>query len=396
MFSVDDYRWLGTQQAEASWEELLAGGLSRALPRQLKELLQDQLFLCRMAKAKFPDPTRWYWTRTLLQQASDSWCAAETAKDFGVGARVVDICCGAGADSLALSERGCDISAIDQSEIACALTSINAQRHGLQMRTIVSPAEDLSVSNDSYVHVDPDRRASGHRVSAVQGFQPSWELIHQWKEKVRGISIKLAPATGVIEQSDAPETIRFLSRDRSVRQQRWLWGLDRWPRESVVVSVLHQNQWVHEVFEQNMATCDDHGVDEGMVQRFVADYDPVIRAARVSDPFRRRINCGMLDRLGGYLSSDRPVAHPMLRWFRVLEILPFDQKRLRAYAREVSCGQWEIKTRGIKVDVDKLHQQLPIDKSSELRRTLLIGNVAARPKAIIAEPLGGWGECNSG
>ncbi len=169
-------------------------------------------------------------------------------------------------------------------------------------------------------------------------------------------------------------------------------GLDRWPKRSIVVSVHSRDEWIHEVFDQD---CDDDpNTTLRSVQEpgaYVADYDPAIRAARVSASFAKRLGCQMLDAAGGYFTSEHCEPHGMVRWFRVLDVLAMDSKKLRVYARAAQAGSWELKSRGVTVDLDKVRKELPIAQDSSKLCTLLFSKIAGRPRVIAAEPLGGWG-----
>ncbi|MCU0713766.1 MAG: hypothetical protein MUC43_17035 [Pirellula sp.] len=402
MLRESDYEWLGSEQAIPIWEKMhstnfgpegLASELSHLVDRTRYEtLLKEQWALSQSARTKFPNPQHWFWTRTLLEQSSDAWCAAETANDFPTNAKIVDVCGGAGADTLALASRCDAIRAIDRSPIAVALLKANAKLQGRSVDVRCESAEELKLQLPEYLHIDPDRRPTGKRITAIEGLQPSWTVISSLIASSQGTSIKVAPATDWSELDDAPDTVRFLSRDRSVRQQRWLWGLDRWPRGSIVVSVHTRDAWSHEVFDQNNEN--EPNANLFCAQEpgaYVADYDPAIRAARVSASFAVRIGCKMLDSAGGYFTAEHCLPHGMVRWFRVLDVLSMDSKKLRAYARTAHVGSWELKSRGVTVDLDKVRKELPIAPDSRKSCTFLFSKIAGRPRVIAAEPIGGWG-----
>lgn len=401
MFEESDFEWLACDHAVKIWQDMHARqgvpSIATAEPTLLESkrrmrLLREQWELAALAKNKFPDSHNWFWTRTLLEQSSDSWCANETAADFPCDAEVVDICCGAGGDSLALAVRCKSVRAIDAAAISVHLLRANAKLQKLSIQSSCQLAEDVTLQAQEFLHIDPDRRTTGKRVTAVEALQPSWPTVRRLVEEAAGSSVKVAPATAWSELEISPDVVRFLSRDRSVRQQRWLWGLDRWPRGSIVVSVWSGSTWVHEVFMQS--ELDTHDPGECLatdVAAFVADYDPVIRAARVSGLLAERIGSQMLDSAGGYFTASLCHPHAMVRWFRSLDLLTLDAKKLRAYARSAGVGVWELKSRGVAVDVDRLRKDLPTTPGSERTLTLLFAKVCGRPRVIVAEPVGGWG-----
>ena len=59
-----------------------------------------------------------------------------------------------------------------------------------------------------------------------------------------------------------------------------------------------------------------------------------------------------------YLSASRLVRTPWAEAFRVDEVLPYSEKRLRAWVRERRVGVLEIKKRGVDADPAELRKRL--------------------------------------
>ncbi len=127
--------------------------------------------------------------------------------------------------------------ATDLSPVSVALLKANAMLHDRTIEIQCEDAETTTLKPNEFLNIDPDRRATGKRVTALDGLQPNWLVVKRLIDESQGASMKVAPATDWGELDAKPDTIRYLSRDRSVRQQRWLWNLNRWPAESIVVSV---------------------------------------------------------------------------------------------------------------------------------------------------------------
>ncbi len=428
MFQVEDYRWLTSQIAQPYWLELLQNttsktgsllkGLRSHLPANYASILLEQFELQVLAKRKVPDPQRWFWTRQLLEQSSDSETALETALDFPLDGLVIDVCCGAGADAIALANRGLSVSAIDRCSIACELTRHNARSQGLVFEVLNVAAEVAEVEMGSFIHIDPDRRAEGTRTSSLEKLSPTWETIMRLLKRCRGMSLKLAPGTrsdynGLKHHVDRPpQAIRFLSRDGSVRQQRWYWGLARWPEQSITAS-MHLNEpssrralqfatghedslepsestsgktkmfkdWFHETFQYSDLARSDATVTV-KPSDFVADYDPSIRAADLSWCFANRYGCQLIDSKNGYFTASQPSIHPMVRWFKVVDILPLDSKRMKSYAKDARVQTWELKSRGLDVDLNALRKILSCDCKSSKKMTILCTQLGNSHRAI--------------
>jgi hypothetical protein len=87
----------------------------------------------------------------------------------------------------------------------------------------------------------------------------------------------------------------------------------------------------------------------------------------------------------GYNAANRIVPHPMLRWFRVLDVLALDRKRIRAMSRSLKVGRWELKSRNVDVDLVQWRKELIIDTDSQRMGWLLITKVGKRHVCIVGE-----------
>ena len=113
-----DYAWLIGDEA-AVWLARLCNddrpqlqqleSLRRELPAERARLVVEQCDLRRRAVDKFGDrAARMFFTRVLLEQATDCWIARYKAERLAAAgaAALGDYCCGIGGDLLALAERG--------------------------------------------------------------------------------------------------------------------------------------------------------------------------------------------------------------------------------------------------------------------------------------------------
>lgn len=391
-----DFDWINSSAGKAAWTALLHdqpappfdSRWDKTTAKRRIEFLRLQRSFQASAKEKFPDPQDWFWTRKLLEQSSDHWCAEESARDIPAGVVVMDLCCGAGADAIALARRSIQVIACDIDATALQLATLNAAKHQVELDLRLQPAETLEIPNDAWIHIDPDRRSGGARATYQHAFAPAWDDVQRMLGQCRGMSVKVAPGTR-FEGEDFPPVIRFLSRQRSVRQQRWLWNTDRWPSGSIVVSAMGPDAWCHEVFlrketETTAPRYDIHGRElDSRLDRFLGDYDPGVRAAGLSTQFAGRLGCNLLFE-NGYLTGPDPIEHPMVRWFEVLEVMSLDRKKLAAYSRSKHARSWELKSRGLEIDLDLLRKSLRVDPSSDSSLTLLCTKIQGKNRAVVA------------
>ena len=360
------------------------------------------------AKRKVFDPWNWLWTKVLLEQASDQWTAQETAKDFPKAASVVDGCCGAGVDAVAIamhlsSQEGLDqrLIAIDSDETACQLTQLNSARNGIPLFPKRSRFEDFYLSKSVWLHLDPDRRVSGRTVN-VHATEPSWQAIAKQISQAPGASVKVAPGFQPDldfqwEQCGPPQARRWISRDSSVRQQRLYWRIPRWENAGRVVSAFRsQTGWHHEVFdsrwEEPMGVLErgahdsiEQAVDRLDEYTYIADQDPALRAAKCVVALSERLNLKVLGNEFGYCIANEITQHPLLRWFRVIEVLPLDRKKVRAMSRSLKMGRWELKSRNVDVDLIQWRKELVVDTDSQQMGWLLVTKLGRKHICLFCE-----------
>jgi hypothetical protein len=207
-----------------------------------------------------------------------------------------------------------------------------------------------------------------------------------------------------------PESIRFIAKEGTVRQQRWSWGLNRWPRNSITVSMLlnerskkiadsfpkehatldgtracSDGNWFHETFLQSTMVRHVGDVTTDEAGEFVADYDPSLRAAELGPSFAARYGWHLLNTGSGYITSGNPMAHPLVRWYRVLENVPLDRKQLKSLSKQLSAKRWELKSRGVDIDLDAIRKLLATDRSSERGLSILFTQLGEHHRALICE-----------
>jgi SAM-dependent methyltransferase len=407
MLMPSDYDWLASLEGQDAWNRILAHATAPSLPeiksvarcsgRHAALLLEQWQFAHGKARDKVEDPTRWVWTHRLLEQASDEWTARETSLDAPLSVpQWVDVCCGAGVDCIALARRRSAVLGIDADPIPLSLMRANAAFNQVSVDGMVGAAESMMLDHHMFLHVDPDRRAHGRRTIDLTHSLPSWEWISQAVGRCAAVSLKLAPGWRVDDRWDwgapsQPNAQRWLSWQASVRQQRWYWGIDRWPDGSRIASCGNSKTgWHHEVFEgsafRTLPTWAD-SIDSisQLSDSYVADQDPVVRAADVGDLLSQRLEVQCIGDRNGYFVSPHPVGHPMLRWYRVIEVLPLDLKRVRAMARRIGASYWELKSRGVDMDLITLTKNLPLDPKTERRMTILLTRLGKRHVAIFAQ-----------
>ena len=369
-------------------------------------LLREQVELRRRASLRFPEPQGWLWTLRSLAQASDWWCARFKASLFPANVPVLDGCCGAGADLVALAMRG-TAKGIDRDPSLVALANSNLASHGLpesaQQGELPQDFENQSNTDAvQWLHLDPDRRAADsidHRLRKAEDYSPSLTQSLAMARQTSGAILKLAPAT-ILEpqmesafQNEVGLVRCWLGNLGECRQQLLVTGeqlVDKLAKSIVDQSaksryrfamLCEPNAEVAVISGQPQASC------EGDLKpgRFIYDCHAVLHAAHLQMVWAESVGASPLGTSQGYFTSDTANCSAWAQCFEVVDVLPWDQRHVKRWLREHKIGLVEEKKRLLQLDANE-HQRRLRGKG-EAKITLLITRLGDRVRAVVARRL---------
>jgi hypothetical protein len=386
---LEDYRWLVSTVAEpylaaaTAWSGslvVLTQQLRKDLSAERTHLVLEQVELRKRASAKFRLAERMYFTRQLLEQATDERIAAYKAKRFAAGGHAADLCCGIGGDLLALAQRGPCV-AVDRDPIALLLAEVNCRSSGGDVLFETSDVRDVLDTLDVAAwHIDPDRRSSGSRTSRVEFSEPGRDTLLRLIEHCDAGALKLAPAAELDSLLAAWAESEWISSRRECRQQvAWLGELAQQTGAHTATSISNDGE-ATSFTGSPKASCE---VSKPL--RFLFDPDPAVVAAGLLGAVASAFDLGAVSTGVSYLTGDSPVETSLLTPFEIEEVLPLDSKRLRGMLRDKQVGRLEIKVRGVKVKPDDLRRQL--QPRGEREATILIFQSDGATRVALAHRL---------
>ena len=332
------------------------------------------------ARAKFGEfADRMLFTRAGLEQATRLNVAALHAvrlRRAGV-ARVADLGCGIGGDSLAFAGAGLTVEAVDADEVTSAIAAYNLAP--FPDATVRQGTAEASVPADGAIWLDPARRTAGHsettRTSAAD-WSPSLDWCFEVARR-HPTGIKLGPG---LDRDLLPDDVeaQWVSADGSVVELvLWSGELAR-PgiRRSALVI---QDGETHEITAA--ADADDEPVRE--LGAFLHEPDGAVIRARLIGEVARSLEAGMVDEQIAYLTGDAALTSPFVQSFRVRETMPAHVKTINQALRRAGIGRLEIKKRGMDIDPAAFRRKLTL-KGSE-SATLILTRTAAGRVAILAD-----------
>jgi SAM-dependent methyltransferase len=319
------------------------------------------------------------------EQATRPTVAALRAQRFervGPDASVADFGCGVGLDALALADAGLTVDAYDRDPLTVAVARANATARPGERSIRVMEADVTTVADDviaryDAIFADPARRQNGRRLLKPEQWSPplSWVLAlptHHLGVKVApGLDRERVPTdmefAVVSDRGDVVEAslYRGATRDDTVRRSATLLpaGARLTDRDlpATVPPVAAVDHYLHEP--------DGAAIRAGLVAAVAAHLDG-----------------WLLDPQIAYICTSKAVSSPWVTSYEVLDVLPFQLKRLRAYLRARDVGQVVVKKRGSAVDVDELRRSLRLDRAGAERRTLVLTRVGADPIVAVCHP----------
>lgn len=355
-----------------------------------------------------------YFTPDGLEQASRTEVARHRAGRFAAAglASVLDLCCGIGADALAFAAAGLAVTAVERDAVTAQFAAANlanlanpanladparlaradaaVEPRVARAAVVVSRAEDADWRAAESVFIDPARRTDRGRTFDPAAYSPAFDFVVGLLGEVRFAAAKLGPGIGHELAPDGVEA-EWVSFGGGVKEAvLWSAGFAA-PGVTRRATVLPAGA--------QLTDADPESTAIGPVSPGDLLYEPdgaVIRAGLVRQvaallPGGRRI-----DEHLAYLAADgvgaaadaagnAAVSTPLARGFRVLDVLPFSVKRLRAELRRREVGVVEIKKRGVDVDPAALRRELSPRGPASL--TVLLARVGDSRLAILAEPL---------
>ncbi|MEM6778085.1 MAG: class I SAM-dependent methyltransferase [Planctomycetota bacterium] len=373
-------------------------------------MIREMLPLQAKARRAFGEPADpldlWWVTPRGLQQATEATVAKFKATLFD-DAVVLDLCCGLGADLIALSGRGPTVGVDADARIAClAAANLGVAGHWSTRvhcgRVIGGAVIDatgrklpLMVNRaDAWVHIDPDRRDAQRRHTRADDWSPNWEVVMDWLKSTRGGLVKLAPAT-VLRDDWIHDTARiWISIGGRVREQTLVAGdlfnqamAERlgWTAGCRGAVVLRRD-----AAPQSYIPGDD--LPTGLVEtsqqigQWMVDPDASIRAAGLTESMASQFGLRCLGGPAGFLTADEPPParlRALARVGRVLEVMPCREKKWRAYFRRQDAYPETIKVRGLDRDPATLHRTLR--GLGECPQTMWLGRTSQRAYCVMTD-----------
>jgi SAM-dependent methyltransferase len=345
-----------------------------------------------LASGKFPRADAMLFTRLGYEQASSHAVARHRAERFADCARVADLCCGIGGDALALAAcmaAGALVTAVDVDDDALACLEHNAAALGVadKIKALRRSALELDLSSTDAAFADPSRRNETGRQRSSAAYAPPLEaLLRRARELPESrLCVKVAPglrlrAEDVRRVAGAAVELEFVS-ERGVCKEAAIWCGSLARAHGAVRATVIDADGVHSLDGDGARAAETAPLD-----RFVGEPDPAVIRSGLIGEVGARLAAATLDSQVAYMTAKRPTPSPYVRWYEVVECLPFGVRRVRSFLRSAGIGRLVIKTRAFPLRPDAIAALLKTGCDGEA--TLLCTTIQGRKTAIVCQPVG--------
>lgn len=351
-------------------------------PPALVNAVLYQSRLRAKAVPKFGDfASRMLFTEAGLEQATRLRVAALHAGRFVDAGlmRIADVGCGIGGDAMAMAAMDLTVTAIDVDEVTATVASFNlAPFPGSTV--VCADAATVDPAEFDALWFDPARRTAGHgstsRLTRAEDYSPNLDDVYALAERMP-VGVKLGPGHDRDQIPEAAEAQWVSVEGKLVEMGLWFGALAR-PgiRRS---ALLLTRDGVAEL----TAPADSDDVAVGDLGPYLYEPDGAIIRARLIGDLARSMDALMLSEGLAYLTSATHTVTPFATAFRVLEVLPADEKKLRLALADRRIGTLEIKKRGVDVDPATLRTRLKLKGPQS--GTLVLTRAAGRKVALLVE-----------
>lgn len=336
----------------------------------------EQAKLRRAAVDKFGNAADvMFFTRDALEQASDSqtrqWRATRLSE------MVIDAGCGIGADSLTYAQAGCHVLGLELDPLRVAIAAHNAAALGLSERARFE-RHDITIGlpeSCDWAFFDPARRDSqGRRLHAVESYLPPLSTLHQWKN-ARRVMVKLSPGVALDELREYGGQVEFLSVDGELKEAVLLPSEETQTTRAVLFTGGKSLVWDWYALTDVPSIAEPSG--------WLLEPDSALIRAGLVQHAAQTWGAHQLDETIAYLTCQNLPDSPWMRAWRILDAMPFNLKKVRAYLAAGGVGKITVKKRGHAMTPEELTAGLKL-KGTE-SRTLVLTRYAGNPYLLICE-----------
>ncbi len=395
--SLHHYHWLASDEGAAELSvatSMRAEGISdlkigetlrKRVDPERAALILTQLDLRERAAGKFTRAEEMLFTRAGLEQSTSEAIARYRANRYQEYDHIVELCCGIGGDLIALAGLDARVTPVDRDPVHLFLAGHNARVYHstANLTPLLMSVEEVPIQPWDAVFIDPARRLGSGRRTGYQS-DPSVDWSVALADRAAAVGIKTAPG---IPHEMVPEgwELELIALGNDLKEAV-LWspevagefashGEYRVPPHRATVIA---NGEVHSIHGSHMDVLQFTEPEPG---QWLHDVNPAVTNTGLVRELASILNAELIDPEIGFLVSDAPSDSPFVTSWRILDVLPWHEKRIRQALKALDIGPIDIRRRGLPGDVPTITKRL---RGKGTRRAFIaMTRVQDAPTAII-------------
>ena len=332
--------------------------------------------LRRRARRKFARAEEMVFGAEGLEQASSERVAEHRAARFRGMGRVADLCCGIGADTIALTGAGTVFPVdIDPIRIRMARHNVGVYAPSAQAWFLCGDVTNGLLPEVEGIFIDPSRRREGRRVVRSEEYAPPLSFLYELQRITPNLAAKVSPA---IDEAEIPPgcEVEFVSEYGECKEAvLWFGDFATATRRATLLPGGY-----------TLTSMEVPSVPCGPPKPFLYEPDRAVVRAHLVEQLAHRLDATRLDERIAYLTADHFRTTPFARAFEITDLLPFHLKRLRKLLRTRGIGVLEIKKRRFPIEPDAMRGLL--DLEGENAATLILTRISGVPVALLCRDAG--------
>lgn len=309
-----------------------------------------------------------------VEQASGSrvakYKAQRIAEALGSDARVMDLCCGIGGDTMALAQAGLGVVAVDHDPLRAWMAKQNS---GPTVQGLCADVAELELDGLP-IHLDPARRneSSGKRAWRLEDVQPGPDVIGKLIDGSPAAAVKLSPGLDIEALPWQGEVELISEHGRLVQAVLWCGDFAQDERAATLIGD-----------DAAQRICGVPGIPAyHSAQRYFYTFDASVERAGLIASLSSMLDAPAIHPKLGLLTSDQVIDSPWVTGFELIERLPWRPKRVKQWLEANDGGLVEIKTRGKACDPDQ--EQRRLRGSGATPYTVFVLRFDTKVQALIA------------
>ncbi len=339
----------------------------------------EQVWLRRRAEAKFSHAGDMLFVRAALEQATREPVAKHRARRFAGLARVADLGCGIGGDTLWLAQAADKVYACETNPLRLLFAAHNSTVYGVRHRVqlvqadILRPPVHLPAADAFFA--DPSRRTEAGRTFNPRQYQPPLAALLAIYAR-HPLGIKLAPGVNfsALPQNAEVEIVSL----HGEAKEAVLWtGMLATPGVSRRATLLPSGKTLTDALPD---ACPQRALGD-----FLCEPDAAIIRAGLVKQAGALLGLSLVDAQLAYLSGSKPVDTPLVRCYYVETRLPLKLKIINRYLQANHIRRVNVKQRGTGLSPETVSRQLNPAREG-IERTLILLRQGDEHIALICNP----------